>query len=112
MICRMWRGWTKEENADAYDSYLKNELFPHLQQELAKHGYKGFHVLRLNRGTEVEFVTMVWFTSLQAVRSFAGENYEIPVISEKAHALLSRYADRCDHYQLTGFHWPTSLSNG
>jgi heme-degrading monooxygenase HmoA len=100
------------ENADVYDSYLKKELFPRLQRELTEHGYKGFHVLRLNRGTEVEFVTMVWFTSLQAVQSFAGDNYESPVISEKAHTLLSRYADRCDHYQLTGFHWPTSLSIG
>ena len=111
MICRMWRGWTKKENADAYDSYLRNELFPRLQRELTERGYRGFHVLRLNRGSEVEFVTMVWFVSLRAVQSFAGENYEIPVISEKAQVLLSRYADRCDHYDLSGFHWPASLSS-
>ena len=45
---------------------------------------------------------MVWFTSLEAVRSFAGDSYETPVISAKAAALLSRHAERCDHYDLAG----------
>jgi hypothetical protein len=59
MICRMWHGWTLPENADAYDSYLKNELFPRVEQELTPRGYRGFHLLRLERGSEVEFVTML-----------------------------------------------------
>ena len=110
MICRMWRGWTKPENADKYDSYLKYELFPHLRKDLTKHGYRGFNVLRLNRGYEEEFVTMVWFESLEAVKSFAGESYEVPVISEKAHRLLTHYSDRCDHFNLSGFQWPEHTS--
>ncbi|HTS13559.1 MAG TPA: hypothetical protein VMH00_15685 [Candidatus Limnocylindrales bacterium] len=106
MICRMWRGWTSRENADAYDSYLQKELFPHVERELASRGYKGFHLLRLNHPEEAEFVTMLWFESLEAVRGFAGEKYEVPVISEKARRLLVRYADRCEHYALSGFRWP------
>jgi heme-degrading monooxygenase HmoA len=106
MICRMWHGWTSIENADAYDAYLRNELFPHVKQELESRGYRGFHVLRVRRGQEVEFVTLVWFESLEAVQSFAGANYEIPVISEKAHRLLSRFDSRCEHYELSGFEWP------
>jgi heme-degrading monooxygenase HmoA len=109
MICRMWRGWTTQANADAYDAYLQTELFPRLQNELAEHGYLGFHVLRLNRSSETEFVTLVWFESLSAVQSFAGASYETPVISEKAHSLLSRYAERCEHYEASGFHWPADL---
>ncbi len=102
MICRMWHGWTKKGNAAAYESYLKDDLFPRLRRELTPHGYRGYHLLRLDRADEVEFVTMVWFESLEAVSSFAGENYEVPVISEKAGALLSRYAARCEHYVLAG----------
>lgn len=102
MICRMWRGWTTGANADAYERYLKDELFPRLKRELTGHGYRGYHVLRLARGEEVEFTTLVWFTSLEAVRSFAGEGYETPLITEKARGLLRRYADRCDHYALSG----------
>ena len=102
----MWRGWTTIIDADAYDSYLKDELFPRLQEQLTDKGYRGYHVLRLDRAQEVEFVTMVWFESLQAVRSFAGENYETPVISERAQRLLSRYQDRCDHYEIGSFQLP------
>jgi hypothetical protein len=105
MICRMWHGWTKASHADAYDTYLRSELFPRLERELTAQGYRGFHVLRLARGAEVEFVTLVWFESLDAVRSFAGENYEIPVISDKARLLLSRYAERVDHFELSASSW-------
>ncbi|HUE24189.1 MAG TPA: hypothetical protein VMQ86_21085 [Bryobacteraceae bacterium] len=99
----MWRGWTEKQNADAYDAYLNEELFPRLYRELRASGYRGFHVLRLARGDEVEFVTLVWFESREAVRSFAGANYETPVISPEARHLLSRYSDRCEHYDLSGF---------
>lgn len=110
MICRMWRGWTTLANAEHYDGYLKNELFPRLERELSRHGYRGYHVLRLARQSEVEFVTMVWFDSLHSVQSFAGSEYEHPVISERAQALLSRYSDRCDHYELSGFQMPAGES--
>jgi hypothetical protein len=112
MICRMWRGWTQRENADAYEVYLKDELFPRLNRELRDYGYRGFHVLRLAREDEVEFVTLVWFDSRDAVRSFAGENYELPVISPKAQSLLSRHSDHCDHYDLSGFEWPAGPESG
>src|SRR5437764_8691705 len=95
MICRMWKGWTLPENAGAYQRYLQGELFPQVERELTSMGYKGYHVLRSARGGEVEFVTLVWFESLAAVQGFAGADYEKPVISERARALLSRYSDRC-----------------
>lgn len=102
MICRMWRGWTSRANAAAYDAYLQGELFPRVKRELEGRGYRGFHVLRREHNDEVEFVTLVWFDSLDAVQGFAGPRYETPVISEKAHTLLARYADRCEHFDLSG----------
>jgi len=112
MICRMWRGWTAKHNADAYDAYLKEELFPRLQRELREAGYRGFHLLRLTGEDEVEFITLVWFESRDAVRCFAGEDYEAPVISPEARSLLSRYANRCDHYDLSGFQWGAGPESG
>ena len=106
MICRMWRGWTASANADAYASYLKDELFPRVERDLTKYGYRGFQVLRFPRGAEIEFVTMLWFESLDGVKSFAGQDYETPVISEKAKALLSHHAERCDHYDVSSNRWP------
>lgn len=106
MICRVWRGWTTPANADAYRSYLNDELFPRVEKELTKYGYRGFQVLTLSRGTEVEFVTMLWFDLIEGVKSFAGQDYGTPVISEKAKALLSRHAEHCDHYDVSGSSWP------
>jgi hypothetical protein len=106
MICRIWRGWTAPADADAYESYLRGDLFPRLERELGAQGYHGFHILRLARGDDVEFVTLVWFTSIDVVKAFAGDDYERPYISETAARLLSVYADRCDHFELAGTSWP------
>jgi heme-degrading monooxygenase HmoA len=105
MVCRMWHGWTTALHADAYDDYLRAELFPKLQLELGDRGYRGFHVLRWEREDEVEFVTLVWFDSLDAVKSFAGQDYEVPVISAKARMLLSHYDERVEHFELSASSW-------
>jgi heme-degrading monooxygenase HmoA len=102
VICRVWRGWTTLENAQSYDDYLQKELFPRLERDLQTPGFRGYQLLRLNRGGEAEFMTMLYFESLDKVHAFAGENYETPVISAKARLLLSHYAERADHYQLSG----------
>lgn len=103
MVCRVWRAWTTTGDAQRYDDYLQKELFPRLNHELNSQGYRGYQLLRTNRDEEVEFMTMLWFESIEKVRSFAGDNYEVPVISEKARSVLTRFADRADHYEVSGF---------
>jgi heme-degrading monooxygenase HmoA len=110
MVCRVWRGWTKPENAPMYDHYLQKELFPRLAEELKQHGFLGYQLLRRDRDDEAEFMTMLYFESLEQVRSFAGENYETAVISAKAHALLSHYSERAEHYEVGGFNQLPSAS--
>jgi hypothetical protein len=100
MICRTWHGWTGKAQADAYEAYLRDELFPRVARELASRGYRGYHVLRRDAGDEIEFLTMVWFDSIESVRGFAGNDYDTPVISGKAAALLAHYDERCRHYDL------------
>ena len=48
----------------------------------------------------LEFVTIMWFDSLEAVREFAGKDYEKAVVPPAAQALLSRYDDRSLHYEV------------
>jgi heme-degrading monooxygenase HmoA len=100
MITRMWRGWTAEGDADDYERFLRTELFP----EVAKlPGFLGARILRRPIAGEEEFVTLTSFESLDAVRAFAGEEYETPVIEPEAQRLLSRYEDRALHYELIEF---------
>jgi hypothetical protein len=42
----------------------------------------------------------MWFDSLEAVRHFAGEDYEVAVVPPKAQAILSRYDLRSQHYEV------------
>ena len=94
-ITRMWRGWTAAENADAYERFLLDELFPSMREIP---GFRGADVLRRRDGDEVAFVTLTRFDSLDAVRAFAGEDYEVPVLEPQAIALLSPHDERAVHY--------------
>ena len=97
MISRIWHGWTVPANADAYEALLKSEIFTGIQNRHIV-GYRGIHLLRRDLGDEVEFITIMWFDSLDAVRVFAGEDYEAAVVPPKARALLARFDARSQHY--------------
>jgi hypothetical protein len=72
LIARHWRGWTKVQDADAYENLLKQIVFPSLSNI---EGYKGGYLLRNNGPQEVEFVVINLFDSLDAVKRFAGPDY-------------------------------------
>ena len=73
MICRQWRGWTTPDNADAYE--------------------------RIVRG-EVEFQTLMWFDSVEAIKTFVGEDYSISHVPDDARAVLARFDERATHFQV------------
>jgi heme-degrading monooxygenase HmoA len=97
MIARVWRGWTKAENADAYEKLLREVVYPALQNI---DGYRGGYILRQDGPEESEFVTMNLFESLDAVRAFAGSDYEVPVFEPEARRLLSRVETIARHYEV------------
>ena len=99
MISRVWHGWTAPGNADAYEALLTQEIFVGIaEREIA--GYRGIHLFRRDLGDEVEFVTVMWFDTLEAVRAFAGEEYEVAVVPPKARSLLSHFDARSQHYEV------------
>ena len=99
MIVRIWHGWTTPDVADKYEALLKEEIFVGIQNRHIP-GFKRIQLLRREVGEEVEFVTVMLFDSLDAVREFAGENYEVAVVPEKAKAILSHFDERSQHYEI------------
>lgn len=99
MISRVWRGWTTLQNADAYEELLRGEIFPGIARRRIA-GYRGIELLRRELDGAVEFVTIMWFDSLEAVRAFAGADYGVAVVPPKARALLLRFDDRSEHYEV------------
>jgi heme-degrading monooxygenase HmoA len=104
MIGRVWHGWTTPENADAYETLLKSEIFTEIKNRKIA-GYRGIHLFRRNLVQEIEFVTIMWFDSIEAIRAFTGEDYEIAVVPSKARALLSRFDARSQHYEVKASIW-------
>ena len=61
-FARIWRGRTKRERADEYEVYwLANGIAP-----LKAKGALAVQMLREDRGTESEFVTISWWSSVEA----------------------------------------------
>jgi len=71
MISRIWHGWTTLENVDIYENLLKTEIFPTIASKNVL-GYRGIQLLRQQLSNEVEFITIMQFDSLEAVKQFAG----------------------------------------
>src|SRR5512135_1734892 len=99
MISRVWHGWTTRDNADAYESLLKREVFVGIRARSIP-GFQRIQLFRRDLDAEVEFVTVMWFDSLESVRIFAGEDYEAAVVPPAARALLSHFDARSQHYEI------------
>jgi len=99
VISRIWHGWTTPQNADAYERLLRSEIFDGIAGRKIP-GFRGIDLLRRDAGSEVEFVTVMWFESLDDVRAFAGPDHEAAVVLPAARALLARFDQRSTHYSV------------
>jgi heme-degrading monooxygenase HmoA len=97
MIARVWRGWTSPENADAYERLLREQVIPGLQRI---DGHRGAYILRQDAAHEVEFCVVNFFESLDAVRAFAGPDYQVPVFEPEARQLLAKVEPIARHYDV------------
>jgi heme-degrading monooxygenase HmoA len=100
MIIRIWRGWTTPENADAYQRIVSEEVLTAIaDRDLA--GYQGAYLLgRETVNGEVEFATIMHFDDLDAVRAFAGEDYEAAFVPPRAREVLDHFDERSAHYEV------------
>jgi antibiotic biosynthesis monooxygenase (ABM) superfamily enzyme len=99
MIARIWHGWTKRADAKTYENMLRNEIFPSIAARNIS-GYHGAELFINEDGEEVEFVTLLRFESMEAVKAFAGEDESKPVIYPKVESLLTRMDRQSRHYRI------------
>jgi PhnB protein len=96
MITRVWQGWTSSQNAARYERHYRTEVVPGLRQIA---GFRGARLLRRTVGDETEFVSLTAFDDLDAIRSFAGPDYETAVVADDARDVLVRFDLRVRHYE-------------
>ena len=99
MIARIWHGYTKPEHASVYEIMLREEIFIGIREK-NMNGFIDVQLLKRKLEDEVEFITIMRFESITAVRNFAGNDYEKAVIYEDAKPLLVRYDERSQHYEI------------
>src|SRR5438552_16680590 len=96
MIARIWRGYTTHANAELYAAALQAEILPGIMKVP---GYKGSYLLKRLYDEEVEFVTVMLWVSLKALREFAGLDYEQAIVSVDCRKFISHYDGRWAHYE-------------
>jgi heme-degrading monooxygenase HmoA len=99
MIARIWHGYTTHETADTYEKLLKEEILPSIATRKIL-GYCGVMLLRTENTGETEFVTIMKFNSMEAVKNFAGIDYETAYVPEKARKLLIRFDSHSQHFEI------------
>ena len=99
MICRLWRGRTAPENADAYERIVRGEVIPGIEARRIP-GFRQIDLMKRDLGDEVEFQTLMWFDSLDSIVAFMGEDYAVSHVPAAARAVLSRFDERASHYEV------------
>ena len=99
MILRLWRGWTTPENADRYEELIRATIFPGILGKTIA-GLEGLELFRRPIGAELEFMTLMRFSSWDAVKAFAGPDWEVSVVPPAARAVLARFDERAAHYEV------------
>jgi heme-degrading monooxygenase HmoA len=97
MISRQWRGLAKPAFADAYVEHLHSETFPAIRK---LPGFLDASILRRSVPEGVEFLIVTTWTSVDAIRAFAGANAETAVVPPKVHDMMVDYDRVVRHYEL------------
>ena len=99
MICRLWRGWATPENADAYERIVRGEVIPGIEGRRIA-GFRHIDLMRRELDEEVEFQTLMWFDSLDAIKAFMGEDYAVSHVPDAARVVLKRFDECTAHFEV------------
>jgi heme-degrading monooxygenase HmoA len=98
VIARIWRGWAASASAaDDYQRHYENQVTRHLREIP---GFADARLLRLEDGDEVMFTSITFFSGLDAIRAFAGKNYEQAVVEDAARQALTRWDQQVAHHDV------------
>ena len=97
MVVRTWRGLASAANPHGYPEHFTRTLVPALERI---EGFLGASLLREDRADAIEFLVLTRWTSLDAIRSFAGEAINRAVVEPEAAAALVDFDRTVHHYRV------------
>jgi heme-degrading monooxygenase HmoA len=98
VIARIWRGWVRTEDRDAYAAYVEETGVAQYRETA---GNRGAHILLrdLDDG-RTEIVALSFWTSYDAIRGFAGEDVDTAVYYPEDDRYLVQREDTVTHYEV------------
>ena len=99
MIARVWHGVTRAADYDAYWALLQQLAIPDYQ---GTPGNLGVRLFRRLEGDRAHFLTLSYWTSLDAVRAFAGDDIELAKYYPQDRDFLLEFERTVQHYEVTG----------
>ena len=97
MIARIWHGRTLTAKADEYERYLNASG---VERMLKTDGNHGVEVLRKSDGPRTDFVVISYWESIDAVKRFAGKDFEKAVILDRDREFLIEVEPNVLHYEV------------
>ena len=97
MIARIWRGFTREADKDNYFTYLQETG---LKEYAATPGNRGVWVLRRVREGKAEFLLLSLWESYDAIRAFAGPDYQNAVYYPEDERFLLEKEPHVANYEI------------
>ena len=97
MIARIWKGAVRKADGDRYARYM-------METGVAGYaktpGNRGVWMLRRDSGDRTEFVMFTLWDSIEAVKAFAGEDYQTAVYYPEDDRYLIERDPVATHYQV------------
>ena len=97
MVIREWRGRASRVKAAEYPRHFRHSVVPDLCR---LRGFLGAFLSERLLGDDVEFLVLTRWTSMDAIRAFAGSNPEKAVVEPGAIATLIDYDQTVRHYEV------------
>ncbi len=97
MISRHWTALARKERANDYIAHLQNDTFKQLS---SIGGFLKASILSRETEEGVDFLIITEWETLEAIKKFAGVNYETAVVPEIAQKMMIRYDKKVEHYEM------------
>jgi heme-degrading monooxygenase HmoA len=97
MIMRIWRGWTRPEDAEEYADYI---VGTGLAEYLATPGNQGADLVSRPDGDRTEFLTISLWDSREAIVAFAGDDIDRAVFYPEDDRFLVDREETVRHYEV------------
>lgn len=95
MIARTWKGAVRAEDGDAYAEYMQETG---ISGYASTPGNRGVWMLRRDLEEKTEFLMFTLWDSLDAVKAFAGDDYEVAVFYPQDDRFLIERDEHSVHY--------------